>query len=80
MKKYLKMDMLLNLNLMDCFFNHWQFIPIRVRHDKTYAYKTGKNKGGGNDYKTFNIFGDRYIIQLQIKCYITQKNYQIYKI
>ena len=34
--------------------NHWQFIPIRVRHDKTYAYKTGKNKGGGNDYKTAN--------------------------
>ncbi len=34
--------------------NHWQFIPIRVRHDKTYAYNTGKNRGGGNDYKTAN--------------------------
>ena len=32
---------------------HWQWIPIRVRHDKTFAYKKGKNNFG-NDYKTAN--------------------------
>ena len=32
---------------------HWQWIPIRVRHDKTFAYKKGKNNFG-NDYNTAN--------------------------
>ena len=32
---------------------NWQWIPIRVRHDKTYAYRKGKNNFG-NDYKTAN--------------------------
>ena len=58
--------------------NHWQFIPIRVRHDKTYAYK--QEIKVEMIIKLQIVFGDRYIIQLQIKCYITQKIYQIYKI
>jgi hypothetical protein len=32
---------------------NWQWIPIRVRYDKTYAYRKGKNNFG-NDYKTAN--------------------------
>lgn len=31
----------------------WQWKPIRVRYDKTYAYKKGKNNFG-NDYNTAN--------------------------
>jgi len=32
---------------------NWQWKPIRVRYDKTYAYKKGKNNYG-NDYNTAN--------------------------
>ena len=50
------MILLLNLNLIKC-KTTLQWIPIRVRHDKTFAYKKGKNNFG-NDYNTANSDGN----------------------